>query len=195
MATFTDKTFITNKNLYSLRPKNDGLSLQAILAVLNSSLISRLYIDAVSQATKDDFPQVTITDVLALPFPTEFSLELQAQMRRLVEWLLWLNGQPSVLESTIENPRDPFIASYFEQWVDALVYELYFPSELRGAGVNIFSLTEKHCLPPLQDWKDKERLPQIRDRFEKLYDIKHPLRAAFYDLGSLELVRIIENKE
>jgi len=71
MATIAKKTFITNKNLYSLLPKPGTEPLEVTLALLNSKLISRLYIEAVSQATKDDFPQVTIADLTTLPVPTQ----------------------------------------------------------------------------------------------------------------------------
>lgn len=75
MAALVDGTFITNKNLYSLLPKPDAPDLKVILALLNSALMSRLYIEQVSQATKDDFPQVTIADILELPAPSEISQE------------------------------------------------------------------------------------------------------------------------
>src|ERR1035437_2019993 len=70
MATLVTETFITNKNLYSLLPKRGAPAIRALLGILNSFLLSRLYIEAVSQATKDDFPQVTITDLLRLPIAT-----------------------------------------------------------------------------------------------------------------------------
>ena len=115
---------------------------------------------------------------------------------RLVQWLSWLHAQPTVAESTRDYPRDPLIAAYFEQWVNALVYELYFPAELATAGLRFFELTAKHVLPPLSEWDEKsERLSKIRERFEQFYDLKHPLRASLFSLGSLELVRIIEGKE
>jgi hypothetical protein len=114
----------------------------------------------------------------------------------LVDYLLWLHRQPSVAGSIREFPRDPLIATYFEQWVNALVYELYFPAEIATAGLRFFDLTAKHALPPLSEWDEKsERLCKIRERFEQLYDLKHPLRASLFSLGSLELVRIIEGKE
>jgi len=51
-----------------------GLELPAkfeffVLGLLNSKLVSRLYLDQVTQATKDDFPQVTVKDILELPVP------------------------------------------------------------------------------------------------------------------------------
>ena len=67
MATTTNKTVITNKNLYSIKKVGEE-SLEYVLGILNSKLFSRLYLSQVSQATKDDFPQVTIRDILSLPY-------------------------------------------------------------------------------------------------------------------------------
>jgi hypothetical protein len=114
----------------------------------------------------------------------------------IAEWLLWLHAQPTVAESTPEHPRDPLIAAYFEHWVNALVYELYFPAEIHAAGLHFFDLTAQHILPRLPDSQEEtEILFEIRERFERLYDLKHPLRAGLFSLGSLDLVRIIENRE
>ena len=50
--------------------------------------MSFLYINQVTQAVKDHFPQVTIKDILSIPFPTEEHLKQkgrQDQMVALVE--------------------------------------------------------------------------------------------------------------
>lgn len=112
-----------------------------------------------------------------------------------MEWLVWLHAQPTIIDTTREHPRDPLIAAYFEQWVNALAYELYFPKELHAASLHFFDLTAQHPQPPLSDWQENsDRLPNIRQRFEKLYAINHPLRVALFDLASLDLVRTIEGK-
>jgi type I restriction-modification system DNA methylase subunit len=61
MATLATETFITNKNLYSIRPESPQTDLAAVLGVLNSRLASYLYTHQVTQAT--------IEDVCALPYP------------------------------------------------------------------------------------------------------------------------------
>jgi hypothetical protein len=114
---------------------------------------------------------------------------------RLVEWLLWLRAQPSVEGNTREHPRDPLIAAYFEQWVNALVYELYFPTEIHATGLYFFELTAQHTLPPLPEWDEKnERLSKIRDRYENLSAGGNAIRIALDKLQTLDLVRIIEGK-
>ena len=92
MAMLVTETFITNKNLYSILSRDDALDIRVILAILNSKLISYLYLKQVSQATKDDFPQVTIRDTRALPFPLASRVsERSNQLVALVERMLVLH--------------------------------------------------------------------------------------------------------
>ena len=85
MAAFTEQTFITNKNLYSIRPVTQKCGLKSLLGILNSRLISFLYTRQITQATKDDFPQVTIEDVRALPCP---ELEKNKAAKRIEKLLV-----------------------------------------------------------------------------------------------------------
>jgi REP element-mobilizing transposase RayT len=114
MATLADADFITNKNLYSLLSKDGGPSPECLLAVVNSALMSRLYIDAVSQAAKDDFPQVTIADFLSLPLPTEIAPANEGKLADLADRILAAKkADPSADCAAIEAE------------IDQLVYKLY----------------------------------------------------------------------
>jgi adenine-specific DNA-methyltransferase len=110
----------------------------------------------------------------------------------LVEWLSSLHARPSKTENT--NPIDPLMAAYFEQWLNALVYELYFPQELHAAGLHFFDLIQAETLPQLHDLGGADPLPQLRKLFQQTYASDHQLRQALYRLGSLDLVRTIEGK-
>jgi tRNA1(Val) A37 N6-methylase TrmN6 len=102
MAAFTNRKVITNKNLYSVLPRG-GVHPYYLLGILNSRLISRLYLSQVTQAHKDDFPQITIRDVLDLPFP-------RAESRRLVD----------LVERMLAHPSEEIDAQ-----IDRQVYALY----------------------------------------------------------------------
>ena len=122
MASITEKNFITNKNLYSIIPQQiDG---KVLLGVINSRLLSYLYINQVTQAAKDDFPQVTIKDILSLPFPSDQSLKKTAfRLVPLVERILMLHE-----ESPQESDKQELLRREIESTdatIDHLVYELY----------------------------------------------------------------------
>jgi len=125
MAALASDTFITNKNLYSVLPKSSELNLLVVLGVLNSHLISHLYINQVTQATKDDFPQVTIKDLLALPFPSIADKSRHDKMVALVEKMLDLHKQKQAAKSDAARERIEREIHVTDEQIDALVYELY----------------------------------------------------------------------
>jgi len=89
-------------------------------------------------------------------------------------------------------PQDQKLqAAYFEQLIDGLVYELYFPEELKKAGKEI--LPHLGQLSPLTDSMNKEKkLAVIESEFDRLYDPGHPIRNNLETLDSVEEVRIIQ---
>jgi type I restriction-modification system DNA methylase subunit len=98
---------------------------------------------------------------------------------------------------TSSHVRDPLMLDYYEELLNALVYELYLPEDLHNAGLHFFDLIEAAKLPdiaakPKADPKAKLRL--LRDKFEELYTPSHPLRAALQKLHTLDPIRIIEGK-
>jgi hypothetical protein len=101
-------------------------------------------------------------------------------------------------KAALENLRDsnglPLIAAFLEQWVNALVYELFFPQELHDAGLHFFDLIQALRLSPPESLAEAERLPAVQALFKTTYASDHKLRQALYRLGSLDLVRTVEGK-
>jgi adenine-specific DNA-methyltransferase len=93
-----------------------------------------------------------------------------------------------------QNTRDPLMLAYLEQILNGLVYDLYFPDELHGAGLQLFDLVAQIQLPDINTIPEPDRLPRLRLLFESLYDGTHPLRIALAKLQTLDTVRIIEGK-
>ncbi|QNE39103.1 N-6 DNA methylase [Hymenobacter sp. NBH84] len=67
MAIYTEETFVTKKDFYSIKITNSEFSYKYILSIINSSLISYLKTKASTAATKDDFSQLTLGDVRNIP--------------------------------------------------------------------------------------------------------------------------------
>ena len=124
MAILAKPTFITNKNLYSIL-KSQNVGLHTILALLNSRLFSYLYLKQVTQATKDDFPQVTIRDIKSLPIPSMASLEaMNDNMVTLVETMLDLHKQlPGLSGIRLDTVKAQIEST--DRRIDRLVYRLY----------------------------------------------------------------------
>lgn len=82
------------------------------------------------------------------------------------------------------------ISRYFEQLIDGLVYELYFPDEIKVANKQI--LPHLGELTPITDaMSEEEKLAAIQREFDRLYDPRHPVRNRLETLDSVEVVRTI----
>ena len=77
----------------------------------------------------------------------------------------------------------------FEQWLNGLVYELFFPGELHSRNLHLFTTTAALAFPA-PDAPDY--LAHLQAAFTRAHDLKHPLRAQLADLQTIEEVRIIE---
>ncbi len=123
MATFASGTFITNKNLYAVLPNADGPSLATLLALINSKLISFIYVKQVTQAVKDDFAQVTIKDFVGLPFP-KISKRC-AELDTLANSMLMLHERCAGEELPQRREQLQREIDATDRQIDALVYQLY----------------------------------------------------------------------
>jgi hypothetical protein len=159
--------------------------------LLNSSLLD-WFLKRVSTTFHGGYYAANKQFIERLPIPTSDEKQRQV-VETLVDHLLWLHRQPSVNQSDRNHPQDPLIASYFEQTVNALVYELFFPQELHAADVKFFELaTTTPIAKPTNPPASAAGLEWYREQFKKLSAPGHPLRVALDKLQTLDLVRILE---
>jgi adenine-specific DNA-methyltransferase len=123
MASLCSKAFLTNKNLYSILPQHN-VDLRFVLGLLNSKLISYLYINQVTQAAKDDFPQVTIRDVLNLPYPLDDEIQ-QKCLVTLVDQMLKAKEELAAAKLDQDVQRLEHRCATLDRQIDEAVYELY----------------------------------------------------------------------
>ncbi len=172
--------------------ENSGLTLKYVLALANSGVLD-FYWRQISTPLRGGFYRYFTQFIEQLPIP-ESTLLQRGITESLVDYILWLHQQPSVKDAERKNPQDPLMPSYFEQLVNALVYELFFPQELHDAGLHFFDLIQAEALPQLDKLAESERLPRLRKVFQTTYATDHKLRQALYRLASLDLIRTIEGK-
>ncbi len=155
-----------------------GSNIKYLLAVLNSTP-GDYYIRSLGVTRNGGYFEYKPMFVEKLPVP-EVSEDSQRPFCNLVEYLLICQSHEQKLQS-----------AYFEQLIDAMVFELYFPEELKAAGKEIL----KHMgeLKPItDDMTDEEKMAIIQSEFNRLYDPGHPVRNNLETLDSVEEVRIIK---
>ena len=173
-------------------PKTKEFSSEYLLAVINSSAIRFYWTNRFGDDRKT-FPKIKGEYLKLLPISRGDDTQ-KATIERLIEYLLWLHREVLGNEELADGVGGTLLAGYFEQWVNALVYELFFPEALYAAGLHFFRLAEEANLRPLSEMKKGKELSELRAKFEGLYAPRHPLRQDLFALDSIEEVRIIEGK-
>ncbi|MBT0651546.1 Eco57I restriction-modification methylase domain-containing protein [Geomobilimonas luticola] len=174
------------------KPQFASRSLQYLQALLNSSVL-RWFFPHVSAPFRGGFRSANRQFLSQLPIASA-STEQEGLITRLVDYLLWLNKTFTNCPDK-KTARESLMLGYFEQILNGLVYELYFPEELHSSKLHIFDLVAQANFPKLDTLPESERLDRLRKLFETIYHTDHPLRGALFNLGSLEIVRIIEGQE
>jgi type I restriction-modification system DNA methylase subunit len=167
-------------------------SIHCLQALLNSH-VSDYFMRKISSPFRGGYWSYGKRFIEQLPIPPALALQ-EASVVQLVDYLLWLNRHFAE-HSEYKGPPDALMLGYFEQVLNGLVYELYFPDELRASRLHLFDLVQQAQLPALADIAGAQRLARLRELFETLHDVKHPLYGALFDLRSVEAVRIIEGED
>lgn len=86
-------------------------------------------------------------------------------------------------------------APRFEQLINGLVFELFFPDDLNRANIRLFDACEKAGIGKLTTLKDKALATAATELAERIFATSHPIYAMLFDLQALDVVRIIEGRE
>jgi len=164
-------------------------SFKFILGLANSRVLD-FYWRQISTPLRGGFYRYFTQFIEQFPIPSASDLQ-HSVICRLVDYLLWLHHPLTVTGNPPENPRDSQMSGYFEQLLNGLVYELFFPDELHTQKLFFFRYVEEAKLPVLSEIPEAKRLAVLRETFERIYDLHHPIRGCLFSLGSLETVRII----
>jgi len=169
-----------------------GESPKYVLGLLNSKLLD-FYWKKISTHLRGGFFRYFTQFIKQLPirrinFSDRFEEKQHQQMVTIVDYLLFLKTNAAEDES-----RDQLMVSYFEQIIDALVYELYLPDEIHTAGREFFAPLLAERLPALAEIKG-DKLSGLRQIFERLFHKDHVIRQNIFFLDTIESIRIIEGK-
>ena len=112
MATMTDKEFICKKDIYIIKLNNDSLNIKFILGLLNSKLFSYYKTKNSGSAKKDDFTQITLSDIRQFPLPKATKNQMN-KVCKLVSNQILAYSDNGKIDITIDKK------------IDHLVYQLY----------------------------------------------------------------------
>ncbi|MBA4417122.1 MAG: hypothetical protein C0392_04315 [Syntrophus sp. (in: bacteria)] len=164
-----------------------------LLAILNSK-ISELYLSFLGVPRNGGYFEYKPTYVEQLPVP-KISPDAQCPFEILVDHILF------VKEKNLEKE-----AAFFESLIDSMVYELYFPDEIKAAECEV--LKHLNNLPEIdandnnvetqdvetQDFASLQTIRTIEKAYCELSDPAHPVSIAMAKMHDIPEIRIIEGK-
>jgi TaqI-like C-terminal specificity domain len=127
-ATFTDHDLITNKSMQTLLPVSGGPDIMLLLGVLNSRLISWLFLQQSNVDHRDDFPKIVLKETRELPFPKHGLAEDSNGKLRAKEIAALVNRILRAKQADVAADT-----SALEREIDERIYRLYglTPDEVR----------------------------------------------------------------
>lgn len=169
---------LCDKTVHIIVPKYPSESLLFITALLNSKLFDYIYKDISQEMEGRTFAQVKTTYIKKLPI-VKTDNEIRFIIETIVSYIIFLKQR-------LDNKY-----LQFEYLIDAMVYELYFPEEIKAAGCEVLKhLTD---LPELkEEWSDEKKLKTIEKVYKELSNPNHPVSIAMFKMDTVEEVRIIE---
>ena len=110
---YTEEKLVFKKDINPFIPVNESFPAKYLLGIMASKLISFLYVNLSSIATKDDFRQTTLTELRELLIPKSDKEIQQVIIDYVNKILVYKNQDPNFETSSIEAE------------IDQMVYELY----------------------------------------------------------------------
>jgi adenine-specific DNA-methyltransferase len=157
------------------------------LGLLNSKVIW-YYVKVTGTPLRGDYYRFKTEYLRPFPIP-----DATPEQQRLIETLV---GYVLALKREAADLADPpsllvVMAAWFEQLIDALVYELYFPEEFTSEN-RVSTALSALDLPGLVE--GQAPIDVLGVFFNTAYAPEHPVRRALFFIDTLPSVRVIEGK-
>jgi hypothetical protein len=168
------------------KTKNSADELFAILSIINSKL-PLFYIKEKYRGSSYNQGVNFNTDMINnLPIP-KIPIAVNDDIKILSKYIIFL------LPKNLTDVSEQIIPTYFEQIIDSMVYELYFPELLKKHNRGII----KHLgeLPELTDnMSDEMKMSICKEVFNRLNEKEHPVRVSLFYMNSIPEIAIIEGR-
>ena len=162
-----------------------------LCGLLNSRTVEWFYSQVSNQLTIDPL-RARSGYIQQIPIP-DITTAHKALIAKIVDYLIYLQQQPTINSKDLKYARDRVMLGYFERVIDGLVYEAYLPVELHKSNKVFLQPLLDERLPPIGEIQG-DKMSDCRDIFERLYERTHPIRRNLFFLDSVKPVRVIQGK-
>ena len=166
------------------KAENNVISIKSLLGIFNSTLTNWIFRKSSTNSNVNCYE----VNNLRIPDIKNKSIALN-NLEYLVQYVLYLK------QEIFNKNKSRLIYHYFEQIIDGMVYELYFPALLKKHNREII----KHLgeLPEFTDgMSDEQKMKICKKVFDRLNDKEHPVRVNLEKMKEeIKEIRIIEGLE
>ncbi|GMQ78290.1 MAG: hypothetical protein BMS9Abin02_0791 [Anaerolineae bacterium] len=148
IAAFYDGELYHSRDVIPIKINSNSPNPYVLLAVINSSLLTWYHHKRSPKAKKGLFPKVLVSDLKKLPIA---NVRDKNQAILIIQLVTFMRHAKSINNESAFN--------LFDEIIDGLVYQLYFPDHMKEKQIDIFQYVEKDLAEVIQE----------RD-FEKLHD-------------------------
>jgi len=162
--------------------ENNVISIKSLLGIFNSTLTNWIFRKSSTNSNVNCYE----VNNLRIPDIKNKSIALN-YLEYLVQYVLYLK------QEIFNKNKSRLIYHYFEQIIDGIVYELYFPALLKKHNREII----KHLgeLPEFTDgMSDEQRMKICKKVFDRLNDKEHPVRINLLYMSTIPEIAIIEGE-
>lgn len=188
-AGYTEEELYHTQIGFSIIKKIDGkYSPKLLCGLLNSTLINFYHRYKYTDPEKNTFQKILIENCKEFPIKISISNLSVRQLETFVSYINFLKMQ------TLTNVTDQLMPTYFEQILDGMVYELYFPELLKKHNREIIRNLDE--LPEFTDkMSDDKKMGIVKTVFNCLNERDHPIRVNLFYMNSIPEIAIIEGKQ
>jgi adenine-specific DNA-methyltransferase len=168
--TFTYTDFDTYFNRTFMQIITNRFNLKFLTSLLNSSLIKFwLRYKGKMQGNNYQIDKGPLIDIPILKSKNEsFFAEIVDYILKAKEFQFEINEEKEKIEYEV-------ISQTFEEIIDAMMFELYFPNDFKEAGIEILKLAEQEFID-LQGKPEEDQKEIILATYQRLTEKKNPLR-------------------
>ncbi len=187
-AGYTEKELYHTQIGFSIIKKEKSeYSTKLLCAFLNSSVLNFYHKYKYTDPEKNVFQKILIENCKKFPLKKINLKPIIILIEHIVDYIIFLKSH------NIKNVNNQLIPTYFEQIIDGMVYELYFPELLKKHKREII----KHLgeLPKFsEDMNDEQKLRICKNVFNRLNNKEHPVRVNLFFMNSIPEIAIIEGR-
>lgn len=179
---FTYTWFDTYVSRAFLIIKSNRISLKFATSILNSTLI-KFWLTIKGKMQGNNY-QIDKEPLKTVPFVIPNNAN---QFERFVDYIIYLRSHQLI------QPSDQLMPTYFEQIIDGMVYELYFPELIKKYKREIIQHLGE--LPEFTDkMSDEQKMKICKTVFNRFNEREHLVRVNLFYMNSIPEIAIIEGK-